>query len=122
MRFIRRRINPGLGFFSFNTARRTIGGYKVMNMIRKGRLKGWERRHSPEAGTVAYQKRILRRSLFVFALNHEPRPVIGRRPASMFRHLDLRCAQSRGRPQVFFQHPAIERLHQLRGRLIVDLP
>jgi transposase, IS6 family len=35
-RFIKRRINPGLGFFSFNTARRTIGGYEVMNMIRKG--------------------------------------------------------------------------------------
>jgi transposase, IS6 family len=35
-RFIKRRVNPGLGFFSFNTARRTIGGYEVMNMIRKG--------------------------------------------------------------------------------------
>src|SRR5262245_49503316 len=35
-RFIKRRINPGLGFFSFNTARRTISGYEVTNMIRKG--------------------------------------------------------------------------------------
>jgi transposase, IS6 family len=39
-RFIKRRINPGLGFFSFNTARRTMGGYKVMNMIRKGQVEG----------------------------------------------------------------------------------
>jgi transposase-like protein len=38
-RFIKRRVNPGLGFFNFNTARRTIGGYEVTNMIRKGRLK-----------------------------------------------------------------------------------
>jgi transposase, IS6 family len=39
-RFIKRRINHGLGFFSFNTARRTIGGYEVMNMIRKGQIEG----------------------------------------------------------------------------------
>jgi transposase-like protein len=35
-RFIKRRVNPGLGFFGFNTARRTISGYEAMNMIRKG--------------------------------------------------------------------------------------
>ena len=34
-RFIKRRVNPGLGFFSFNTARRNIGGYEAMNIIRK---------------------------------------------------------------------------------------
>jgi transposase, IS6 family len=39
-RFIKRRVNPGLGFFNFNTARRTIGGYEVMNMIRKGQVEG----------------------------------------------------------------------------------
>ena len=39
-RFIKRRINPGLGFFSFKTARRTIGGYEVMNVIRKGQVEG----------------------------------------------------------------------------------
>jgi transposase, IS6 family len=39
-RFIKRRVNPGLGFFSFTTARRTIGGYEVMNMIRKGQVEG----------------------------------------------------------------------------------
>ena len=39
-RFIKRRVNPGLGFFSFKTARRTIGGYEVTNMIRKGQVEG----------------------------------------------------------------------------------
>jgi transposase-like protein len=38
-RFIKRRTNPGLGFASFNTARRTIQGYEAMNMIRKGQIK-----------------------------------------------------------------------------------
>src|SRR5499433_4477566 len=41
-RFIKRRVNPGLGFFSFNTARRTIGGYEAMNIIRKGQIEGIE--------------------------------------------------------------------------------
>jgi transposase, IS6 family len=39
-RFIKRRVNPGLGYFSFNTARRTIGGYEAMNKIRKGQNEG----------------------------------------------------------------------------------
>ena len=39
-RFIKRRVDPGLGFFSFKTARRTIGGYEVMHMIRKGQVEG----------------------------------------------------------------------------------
>jgi putative transposase len=39
-RFIKRRVNPGLGGFSFKTGRRTIGGYEVMNMIRKGKVEG----------------------------------------------------------------------------------
>jgi transposase, IS6 family len=39
-RFIKRRVNPGLGFFSFNTARRTIRGYETMNIIRKGQIEG----------------------------------------------------------------------------------
>jgi transposase-like protein len=39
-RFIKRRVNPGLGFFSFNTARRTIKGYEAMNIIRKGQVEG----------------------------------------------------------------------------------
>jgi IS6 family transposase len=39
-RFIKRRVNPGLGFFSFKTARRTIKGFETMIMIRKGRIDG----------------------------------------------------------------------------------
>ena|GEM_PF-1073572 len=44
-RFIKRRVNPGLGFFSFNTARRTIGGDEAMKMIQvegigKGDIRG----------------------------------------------------------------------------------
>lgn len=39
-RFIKRLVKPGMGFASFNTARRTLRGYEVMNMIRKGQVKG----------------------------------------------------------------------------------
>jgi transposase, IS6 family len=39
-RFIKRRINPGLGFFSFKTAGRTIKGYEAMQMVRKGQIEG----------------------------------------------------------------------------------
>jgi transposase-like protein len=42
-RFIKRLTNPGLGFASFNTARRTIRGYESMNMIRKGQIQGVEK-------------------------------------------------------------------------------
>jgi IS6 family transposase len=39
-RFIKRRVNPGLGFFSFKTARRIISGFEAMNIIRKGQIEG----------------------------------------------------------------------------------
>ena len=42
-RFIKRRTKPGLGFGSFNTARRTLKGYEAMNMIRKGQIEGAEK-------------------------------------------------------------------------------
>jgi len=42
-RFLKRRVKPGLGFASFNTARQTIRGYEVMNMIRKGQVEGVEK-------------------------------------------------------------------------------
>ena len=42
-RFIKRRVNLGLGFGSFNTARRTIQGYEAINMIRKGQIKNVEK-------------------------------------------------------------------------------
>jgi len=42
-RFIKRRVVPGLGFASFQTAERTLKGYEAMNMIRKGQVEGIEK-------------------------------------------------------------------------------
>jgi transposase, IS6 family len=39
-RFIKRLVKPGMGFFSFETAGRTLQGYEVMNMLRKGQVRG----------------------------------------------------------------------------------
>lgn len=39
-RFIKRRVKPGLGFVSFETAWQTLQGYEVMHMMRKGQLQG----------------------------------------------------------------------------------
>ena len=50
-RFIKRRVKPGLGFFSIESAWRTLQGYEVMNMVRKGyevwkKGTSWGRLHS----------------------------------------------------------------------------
>lgn len=37
-RFIKRLTKPGMGFFSFETAWRTLQGFEAMNMIRKGQV------------------------------------------------------------------------------------
>ena len=42
-RFIKRRVKPGMGFFSLETAWRTLQGYEVMHMIRKGQMRGVEK-------------------------------------------------------------------------------
>jgi transposase, IS6 family len=42
-RCIKRLVKPGLGFFSFETAWRTLQGYEVMHMIRKGQVQGVEK-------------------------------------------------------------------------------
>jgi len=42
-RFIKSLVNLGMGFGSFNTARRTLKGYEAMNMIRKGQILGIEK-------------------------------------------------------------------------------
>jgi IS6 family transposase len=42
-RFIKRLVKPGLGFFSFETAWRTLRGYEAMNMMRKGQRQGVEK-------------------------------------------------------------------------------
>lgn len=42
-RGIKRLVKPGMGFGSFNTARRTLKGYEIMNMLRKGQVKKVEK-------------------------------------------------------------------------------
>jgi transposase, IS6 family len=39
-RFIKRLVKPGMGFSSLETAGRTLQGYEVMHMIRKGQVTG----------------------------------------------------------------------------------
>jgi len=39
-RFIKRLVNPGMGFASFWTAKNTLAGFEAMNMIRKGQVRG----------------------------------------------------------------------------------
>jgi IS6 family transposase len=39
-RGIKRLVRPGMGFGSFNTARRTIRGYEIMILMRKGQVLG----------------------------------------------------------------------------------
>jgi len=43
-RFLKRLTKPGMGFFSFETAWRTLQGFEVMNMIRKGQMQGVAKR------------------------------------------------------------------------------
>lgn len=50
-RFIKRRVKPGLGFFSVESAWRTLQGYEVMNMIRKGQMQGVNKGDSPSQTT-----------------------------------------------------------------------
>jgi IS6 family transposase len=52
-RFIKRLVKPGLGFKSFHTARRTIQGYEMMNVIRKGQI------NSLKKGDIIGQKKFI---------------------------------------------------------------
>jgi transposase, IS6 family len=45
-RFLKHRIRPGLGFFSYPTAWRTIRGFEAVHMIRKGQVRGATRETS----------------------------------------------------------------------------
>ena len=38
-RRLKRLVRPGLGFGGFHTARRTLAGYEVMSMVRKGQVR-----------------------------------------------------------------------------------
>jgi IS6 family transposase len=51
-RFIKWLVKPGLDFFAFETAWRTVQGYEVMNMMRKGQMRGVEKGDS--MGQVAF--------------------------------------------------------------------
>ena len=51
-RFIKRLVKPGMGFFSYERARRTLQGYEVMNMRRSGQMRGVEKEDS--MGQVAF--------------------------------------------------------------------
>jgi len=42
-RFIKRLVKLGMGFFSFETAWRTLQGYEAMHMLRKGQIHGVEK-------------------------------------------------------------------------------
>ncbi len=49
-RGIKRLTKPGMGFDSFYTARRTLAGFEIMNMIRKGQI------HDVNRGDVVAQR------------------------------------------------------------------
>ncbi|HEY4386180.1 MAG TPA: IS6 family transposase, partial [Ktedonobacteraceae bacterium] len=40
---IKRLVKPGMGFFSFETAWRTLQGFEIMNMLRKGQVQDVEK-------------------------------------------------------------------------------
>lgn len=42
-RFIKRRVNPGMGFWSFETAWSTLQGYEAIHQLRKGQVQGTSR-------------------------------------------------------------------------------
>jgi transposase-like protein len=43
-RFIKWLVKPGMGFFSFETAWRTLQGYEAIHMMRKGQMQGVHKR------------------------------------------------------------------------------
>ena len=55
-RFIKRLVKPGMGFFSFETAWRTLQGYEAMHMIRKGQMQGVKKGDSLSQATFKAAK------------------------------------------------------------------
>jgi transposase, IS6 family len=47
-RFIKRLVKLGMGYFSFETALRTLQGYEAMNMLRKDQINNVDKRDSME--------------------------------------------------------------------------
>ena len=50
-RRIKRLVRPGLGFKSFHTARRTIAGYEILAMVRKGQVAAMPANDMPAQAT-----------------------------------------------------------------------
>ena len=55
-RLIKRLVKPGMGFFSFETAQRTLQGYEIINMLRKGQVQEVKKGDSPSQ--VAFVARL----------------------------------------------------------------
>jgi transposase-like protein len=53
--FVKRRVNPGLGFGTFHTAQQTIQGYEAIPILRKGQIEGLAR------GGILTQTRVIDR-------------------------------------------------------------
>src|SRR5690349_19286482 len=60
-----RRVSPGMGFWSFETACLTIQGYEAMHQLRKGQIQGTAKRD------VRSQVRFLH-TAFGLAAQHKP--------------------------------------------------
>jgi IS6 family transposase len=60
-RFVKCRVNPGLGFGAFAKAQRTIQGYEVMHMLRKGQIEELAK------GDVLAQNRVLNQLFWLAA-------------------------------------------------------
>jgi IS6 family transposase len=50
-RLIKRLTKPSMGFFSLKTAWRTLQGYEIVNMMRKGQVQGVDKGDSPSQAT-----------------------------------------------------------------------
>jgi len=59
-RFIKKLVRSGMGFRTFHSAWRTLKGYEIMNMIRKGQVKNIEK------GEILKQKQFIE-NLFSYA-------------------------------------------------------
>jgi transposase, IS6 family len=60
-RFVKHRVNPGMGFGAYTTAQRTIQGYEAMHRLRKGQLGGMAKKD------VLAQNRVINRLFGVAA-------------------------------------------------------
>jgi IS6 family transposase len=68
-RFVKRHMNPGLGFGAFTTAQRTIQGYEAMHMLRKGQIEGMAK------GDVLAQNRVINQMFGLAASRVLARPL-----------------------------------------------